>query len=66
MRAQYVNALESCNKYRQINHQLPNSNLQSMTQPRALALCAVSPTTKLDGRQIHPSAPQFASSHAMI
>jgi hypothetical protein len=57
----------SCNKYRQINYQLPNEVIShSMTLPRALALCVVSPKTKLDGREIDRSKPQFASSHAMI
>ena len=67
MRVQYAVALISCNKYRQINYQLPNEAIsRSMTLPRALALCAVSPKTKLDGREIDRSKPQFASSHAMI
>jgi hypothetical protein len=49
MRAQYADALISCNKYRQINYQLPNEVIsRSMTLPRALALCAVSPKTKLE------------------
>jgi hypothetical protein len=67
MRAQYADALISCNKYRQINYQLPNEVIsRSMTLPRVLALCAVSPKTKIDGREIDRSKPQFASSHAMI
>ena len=67
MRAQYADALISCNKYRQINYQLPNEVIsRSMTLPRALALCAVSPKTKLDGREIDRSKPLLASSHAMI
>jgi hypothetical protein len=47
MRAQYVDALISCNKYRQINYQLPNEVIsRSMTLPRALALLAVSRKAK--------------------
>src|SRR5437868_4930666 len=38
----------------------------SLTTPRVLALRAVSPKAKLDGVEVHPSAPQLASSHAMI
>src|SRR5947209_1136256 len=67
MRVQYVDTLISCNKYRQINYQLPNEVISgSMTLPRALALCAVSPKTKLYGREIDRSKPLLASSHAMI
>jgi hypothetical protein len=67
MRVQYAVALISCNKYRQINYQLPNEAIsRSMTLPRALALCAVSPKTKLNGREIDRSKPLLASSHAMI
>jgi hypothetical protein len=46
MRAQYADALISCNKYRQINYQLPVIS-RSCLLPRAPALCAVSPKTKL-------------------
>ena len=67
MRVQHVDTLISCNKYRQINYQLPNEVISgSMTLPRALALCAVSPKTKLYGREIDRSKPLLASSHAMI
>jgi hypothetical protein len=67
MRAQYADALMSCNKYRQINYQLPNEVIsRSMSLPHALALCAVSPKTKIDGREIDRSKPLLASSHAMI
>ena len=65
MRVQYAVALISCNKYRQINYQLPNEAIsRSMTLPRALALCAVSPKTKLDGREIDRSKPLLASGNA--
>jgi hypothetical protein len=64
MGAQYADALRSCNKYRQIHYQFPNEVIsRSMTLPRALALCAVSPKTKLDGREIDRSAPQIASNN---
>jgi hypothetical protein len=67
MRAQYANTPESCNKYRQIHHQLPNDVIsRSTTLPPALALHSVSRRAKLGGLEIRPSAPQFASSHAMI
>ena len=39
MRAQYANATKSCNKYRQINYQLPNDVIsRSITLPRVRAL----------------------------
>ena len=67
MRVQYADALISFNEYRQINYQLPHEVIsRSVTLPRALPLCAISPKTKLDGREIDRSKPQFASSHAMI
>ena len=36
---------------------------RSMTLPRALALCALSPKIKLYGREIDRSKPLLASSH---
>jgi hypothetical protein len=53
MRAQYATASKTCNKYRQINHQLANDVIsRSMTLPRVLALLEVSP--KRDELEIHP------------
>jgi hypothetical protein len=47
MRAQYADALISCNKYRQINYQLPNDVIsRSITLPRERALLAVSRKAK--------------------
>ena len=47
MRTQYANASKSCNKYRRINHQLPNDIIsRSITLPRVLALLAVSRKAK--------------------
>jgi hypothetical protein len=51
MRAQYADALASCNKYQPINYQLPNEVIsRSITLPHVLAPCAFSPKSKLDGR----------------
>ena len=63
IRAQYADALISCNKYRQINYQLPNEVILRSTLPRATMPSP--PKTKLDDREIDRSTPQFASSHAM-
>jgi hypothetical protein len=47
MRVQYADALISCNKYQQINCQLPNEVIsRSMTLPRVRALLAVSRKAK--------------------
>jgi hypothetical protein len=57
MRAQYADAPKSCNKYRQINHQLPNEVIsRSITLPRVQG--------EARWAEIHRSAPQIASNNA--